>query len=53
MQIKVDLKILIFALIFFLTNQIKLYILLMIFAFIHEMAHLITGVCLVFKASVL
>lgn len=53
MQIKVDLKILIFALIFFLTNQIKLYILLMIFAFIHEMAHLITGVCLGFKASVL
>lgn len=53
MQIKVDLKILIFALIFFLTNQIKLYILLMIFAFIHEMAHLITGVCLWFKPSVL
>ena len=53
MQIKVDLKILIFALIFFLTNQIKLYILLMIFAFTHEMAHLITGVCLGFKASVL
>lgn len=25
----------------------------MIFAFIHEMAHLITGVCLGFKASVL
>jgi hypothetical protein vspiD_17595 len=53
MQIKVDLKILIFALIFFLTNQIKLYILLMIFAFTHEMAHLITGVCLGFKPSVL
>mgnify|MGYP004686798457 FL=1 len=53
MQIKVDLKILIFALIFFLTNQIKLYILLMIFAFLHEMAHLITGVCLGFKLSVL
>ena len=44
MQIKVDLKILIFALIFFLTNQIKLYILLMIFAFIHELGHLITGI---------
>lgn len=53
MQIKVDLKILIFALIFFLTNQIKLYILLMIFAFIHEMAHLITGLCLSFKPSIL
>ncbi|MBO5348672.1 MAG: site-2 protease family protein [Clostridia bacterium] len=52
MQIKIDLKILIFVLIFFLTNQLKIYILLMIFACIHELAHLIMGLILGFKPTI-
>lgn len=53
MQIKIDLKILIFVLIFLLTNQLKIYILLMIFACIHELGHLIIGIILKFKLDVL
>jgi stage IV sporulation protein FB len=49
MQIKIDMKILIFALIFFITNQIKIYILLMIFACLHELGHLVFGIILGFK----
>ena len=52
MQIKVDLKILIFILIFYLTNQIKIYTLLMIFACIHEVGHLLTGLLLGFSPSI-
>ena len=49
MQIKIDMKILIFLLIFYLTNQIKVYILLMIFACLHELGHLGLGLILGFK----
>lgn len=49
MQIKIDVKILIFALIFFITGQINIYIILMMFAFFHEMAHLIVGLFLGFR----
>ena len=49
MQIKIDMKILIFALIFFLANQIKIYIVLMIFAFLHEIGHIFIGTILGFK----
>lgn len=51
MQIKIDLKILIFLLIFHFTNQIKTYILLMIFACIHELGHLLIGLILGFKPT--
>lgn len=49
MQIKIDLKILIFLLIFHFTGQIKIYTLLMIFACIHEFGHLIAGLCVGFR----
>lgn len=49
MNIKIDLKIFLFALIFWFTKQIKLYVLLMILAFIHEIGHLICGICLGLK----
>ncbi len=49
MSIKIDLKIFLFLFLFFLTSQIEIYILLMIFACIHEIAHLITGILLKFK----
>ncbi len=43
MRIKIDLKIFVFIIIFLITRQIKIYGLLMLFAFIHECAHLIAG----------
>ena len=49
MSIKIDLKIFLFLLLFLLTSQIDMYILLMIFACIHELAHLCTGIILGFK----
>lgn len=49
MQIKIDMKILIFALIFLITDQLKIYILLMIFACLHELGHLGIGRILGFK----
>lgn len=53
MQIKFDVKILIFALIFFITNQLENYITLMIFAFLHELSHVIIGKILKFKPHTL
>lgn len=44
MRIKLNLQIFVFILLFYLTNQLELYILLIIFALIHEFAHIITGI---------
>ncbi len=49
MSIKIDLKIFLFLFLFFLTAQMEIYILLMIFACIHELSHLIMGMILKFK----
>lgn len=49
MSIKIDLKIFLFALIYMITKQIKIYAILMLFAFIHELGHLIIGILLGFK----
>lgn len=49
MQIKVDLKIFLFFLIFLITKKIKIYGIIMLFAFIHELGHLICGLVLGFK----
>ena len=49
MQIKINLKIFIFILIFYLTRQIEIYGVLMIFAFLHELGHLLSGLLLGFK----
>ena len=40
MQIKINLKIFIFIILFILTKQIELYGVLMIFGIIHELAHI-------------
>ena len=44
MRIKLNLQIFVFLLIFYLTNQLELYILLIVLALIHEFAHIITGI---------
>lgn len=49
MKIKVNLKIFIFIIIFLITGQLKIYGILMLFAFLHEMGHLLAGVALKFN----
>lgn len=49
MRIRIDLKIFVFIIIFLLTRQIKLYGIIMLFAFIHELGHIISGLLLGLK----
>lgn len=49
MTITINLKIFLFAIIFYFTKQIEIYALLMIFAILHEMGHLICGIVLGLK----
>ena len=49
MNIKINLKIFLFAIIFYFTKQIHIYVLLMLFAFCHEMGHLLCGIILSLK----
>ena len=51
MSIKIDLKIFLFLLLFLITSQLEMYLLLMIFACIHELSHLLVGIILGFKAQ--
>lgn len=49
MQIRIDLKIILVLLIFFITNQLEIYLLFMFFTILHELGHLIMGMILGFK----
>ena len=49
MKIRIDLKIFIFLAIFYFTNQIKIYMIIMFFSFLHELGHIIVGVILKMK----
>lgn len=49
MQVRINLKIFFFIIIFLITRQIELYGMLMLFAFFHEIGHLCTGLILGFK----
>lgn len=51
MKFRIDLKIFIFVILFLITNQIKIYAMIMIFAIIHELGHLIAGMLLGMKAE--
>lgn len=51
MRFRIDLKIFIFLILFYLTNQIQIYVLIMCFAIIHELGHLLTGIVLGFKPN--
>ena len=51
MNIKIDLKIFLFLFLFLLTSQIEMYIILMLFAIIHEIGHLVAGLILKFKTE--
>lgn len=49
MKFRIDLKIFILILLFLITNQIKIYAMIMGFAIIHECGHLIAGILLGMK----
>jgi len=46
LKIRIDLKILIFLIIFYFTKQIRIYLIVMFFSFLHELGHIIIGVIL-------
>ena len=49
MRFRIDLKIFIFVILFFLTRQIEIYAITLFFAIIHEFGHLLAGLCLGMK----
>lgn len=49
MRFRIDLKIFLFAILFYFTKQIKLYAFIMIFALIHELGHLLCGLLMGMK----
>lgn len=49
MRFRIDLKIFLFAILFFLTRQIQIYATIMCFALIHELGHLVVGLLLGMK----
>ena len=49
MKFKIDLKILFFLVVFYFTKQLKIYLLVMFFAMLHEIIHAIVGIFLGFK----
>lgn len=49
MSIKIDLKIFLLLLLFLVTSQFEIYIVLLVFAIIHEIGHLIAGMALKFE----
>ena len=53
MQIKINLQIFLFIIIFVLTHQIEIYAWVMLFAFIHEVGHMLAGLLLKLKPKTL
>ncbi len=49
MRFRIDLKIFILIILFYFTRQIQMYAMIMIFAFIHEIGHLLSGILLLMK----
>lgn len=49
MRLRIDLKIFIFLVLFYLTKQIEIYAIIMLFAIIHELGHLLAGLILKMK----
>ena len=49
MRLRIDLKILVFLMLFYFTKQLKIYLIIMFFSLIHELGHLIIGKILKMK----
>ena len=46
MKFKIDLKIFLFLILFYFTKQVETYVVIMVFAIIHELGHLVAGLAL-------
>ena len=53
MRIKLNFQIFIFLIIFYFTNQIEIYVSLLVLALLHELAHIVTGIVLGLKPRTL
>ena len=51
MKVKIDLKILIFFVLFFLTKQIEIYLTMLAFCATHEFGHIMAGIILNFRTE--
>ncbi len=51
MKFRIDLKVLFFFVLFFFTKQLKIYLIIMGFALLHELSHLIVGMIFKFKIN--
>ena len=49
MRFRIDLKIFLFLILFYLTNQVQTYVVIILFAIIHELGHLLSGLVLGMK----
>lgn len=49
MRFRIDLKIFLFLILFYFTKQIETYVVIIIFAIIHELGHLLAGLCMGMK----
>ena len=49
MRFRIDLKIFLLLILFYFTNQIEIYAMIMFFAILHELGHLIAGLLLGMK----
>ncbi len=49
MRFRIDLKIFLFAILFYFTKQIEVYAMIMFFAILHELGHLLAGILLKLK----
>ena len=51
MRFRIDIKIFLFLLIFVFTNQIEIYVMILFFCLVHELAHLLAGLLLKMKPN--
>ena len=51
MQFKIDIKIFIFLIVFYITGQLWFYAIILSFAVIHELGHLVTGILVGMKPT--
>lgn len=49
MRVRIDLKIFIFFILFFITKQIQIYLTILFFCILHELGHIIAGIILKMK----
>ncbi len=51
MRFRVDLRIFLFLILFYFTRQIEMYLMVLVFGFIHELGHLLAGIIMQMKPN--